>query len=341
MPKRTFVNQHDMKFKHSNIIIHLCKRYITRPFARLHNRLAAFFKGRFTASAEHEQPAARPGEESDVGALEVMAPADPAHGGIPPGTPAEEETSGTEPYLAALARIHRTLCPELYLEIGVREGNSISLARGSAIGIDPNMRIAGPKPTSADLYHETSDEFFERDAGEAIGRPLDLAFIDGLHLFEYALRDFVNVERRASRCGLIVVDDIFPCHPVQGSRFRRTRRWTGDVWRLLICLSEQRPDLVLLPLDCNPTGLLLICGLDPANRILSDQYIPIARRYLSEYRDVPPALIDRVGALDPESESIHALLDGLRRLREKGDGPEAVRSLCDGFRGRYRFPTAS
>jgi hypothetical protein len=317
------------------------ERYIARPFAKLRHRLAAILRGDSPAPARHDQRASGPGERLVVGDLEVLAPADPVHGVVPLGSPAEEATSGTEPYLAALARTHETLCPELYLEIGVREGHSLRLARGPAIGIDPKMRLEGPEPTSADLYHVTSDEFFGCHADGAIGRPLDLAFIDGLHLFEYALRDFVNVERRASRCGLIIVDDIFPNHPVQASRFRRSRSWTGDVWRLLICLSEQRPDLVLLPLDCWPTGLLLIAGLDPTNRVLSEQYIPIARRYLSEYPDVPPALIHRAGALPPEDPSVHDLLDGLRRLREGGDDPQSVRSFCDGFRGRYRYPSES
>src|SRR5262249_50276956 len=158
------------------------------------------------------------------------------------GVPEEEITSGAENYLATLARIHEAVQPELYLEIGVRAGDSLRLAPRAAIGVDPDMRLAGPVPTTAALYPMTSDEFFRRHAAETIGRPVDLALIDGLHLFEYAVRDFMNTECRASRCGLIVVDDIFPNHAVQGSRFRRTRVWAGDVWRLVLCLSEQRPD---------------------------------------------------------------------------------------------------
>ncbi len=61
----------------------------------------------------------------------------------------------------------------------------------------------------------------------------DLCFIDGMHLFEYALRDFMNVERCAAPGAIVVIDDIFPNHPAQGQRERRTRAWTGDVWRLV------------------------------------------------------------------------------------------------------------
>ena len=198
------------------------------------------------------------------------------------------------------------------------------------------MQLRSPQPPAA-LYHETSDNFFERDAGAAIVRPVNLAFIDGLHLFEYAFRDFVNLERRAASSGLIVLDDIFPNHPDQGSRHRHTRVWTGDVWRLLICLAEQRPDLIILPLDCAPTGLLLVAGLDPSSRILGDGYNEIVRRYLFELPlDPPPALIARSGALDPSDPLVGELLKGLRRLADQNARAAAVRSWAD--RARPSLP---
>jgi hypothetical protein len=273
--------------------------------------------------------------------LAIRAPADPTADPVSPGTPEEEATSGAEHYLATLARVHETLEPELYLEIGVREGNSLRLARRAAIGVDPNMRPTGQGPRAWALYHETSDEFFERDAEKAIGRPIDLAFIDGLHLFEYALRDFMNLEQRASQYGLLVAHDIFPNHPAQGSRFRRTRNWAGDVWRLLVCLVKERPDLVLLPLDCAPTGLLFIAGLDPGNHTLWDNYNSIPRRYLADFRaSPPPALMSRTGAFDPGDPLVWNLLEGLRRLRKEGADAGVVRSFFDRFRKQYRVGLA-
>jgi Methyltransferase domain len=312
-------------------------RYIGPSFTKLRRLLSAAIGRHSRVAARYGRRASDPGQGSVAPALDLLAPADPANGAIPPGSPAEEAIAGTESYLAVLTRIHAMLCPQLYLEIGMREGNSLRLACGPAIGIDPDMRLTEPEPTRARLYRVTSDEFFERHAEKTIERPIDLAFIDGLHLFEYVLRDFANVERRASRCGLIVVDDIFPNHPVQGSRFRRTRSWTGDVWRLLICLSEQRPDLVLLPLDCAPTGLLLIAGLDPDSHILSEQYTEIARRYLSEQPDVPPTLLHRAGALDAGSPLVTDLLHGLHKLRGECADLRAAHPFLDGFRGRYRY----
>ena len=270
--------------------------------------------------------------------LVVWAPADPGDASVAPGRPEEEKISGAEDYLATLSRIHETLRPELYVEIGVREGNSLRLASCPAIGIDPKMRLTEPKPAAA-LYQETSDAFFASHAGEAIDKGIDLAMIDGMHLFEYALRDFMNLERRASPSGLIVVDDVFPNHPAQGSRFRRTRVWTGDVWRLMKCLLEQRGDLFLLPLNCSPTGLLLIAGLDPANRGLWQQYNPMVRTYLSDPEQGPPsAFFDRAAALNPGHPFIRDLLEGLRLLREEGADVTKVRDFCRTAGGRFWYP---
>jgi hypothetical protein len=48
-----------------------------------------------------------------------------------------------------------------------------------------------------------------------------------MHLFEYALRDFMNVEHCAAPGAIVVIDDIFSSHPAQAERKRRTRAWTG------------------------------------------------------------------------------------------------------------------
>ncbi|MCP9889359.1 hypothetical protein KBY96_15695 [Cyanobium sp. ATX 6A2] len=89
---------------------------------------------------------------------------------------------------------------------------------------------------------------------------------------EFALRDLINSERYMAPWGLVVIDDIYPCHPAQASRRRRTGAWTGDVWKLLPLLRSHRPDLTLLCLNAHTTGLLLIAGLDASNTLLSRVY---------------------------------------------------------------------
>jgi predicted O-methyltransferase YrrM len=62
------------------------------------------------------------------------------------------------------------------------------------------------------LVRSTSDEYFSRPDPLALtgGQPFDLAFIDGLHLLEFALRDFINTERFSTPTSVIVFDDVLP-----------------------------------------------------------------------------------------------------------------------------------
>ena len=70
------------------------------------------------------------------------------------------------------------------------------------------------------LVRETSDEFFASVDPFAHfgGQPFDLAFIDGMHLAEYALRDFINTERHAHPASVIVLDDMLPGITVEAAR---------------------------------------------------------------------------------------------------------------------------
>ena len=246
---------------------------------------------------------------------------------IPPGSAEEEATRGEVPYMEVLGHLHDILQPALYLEIGVRHGRSLALAKGPAIGVDPAPDITGVQlPTTTRLFELASDDFFRDLAAQAMLAAPDLAFIDGMHWFEYALRDFMHIERLAKPGTLVVVDDIFPSHPAQAERERRTRVWTGDIWKLHLCLAELRPDLVLLPLDTAPTGLLLVAGLDPANRVLWDRYNPIVRQYRAE-QVPPPAVLQREGAMAPTDPRVAGALSALRQGRDAGvaRGPLVVR----------------
>lgn len=229
---------------------------------------------------------------------------------------AEEVTQGKLPYLEALAQVHERLAPSLYLEIGVRSGNSLALASGTAVGVDPQpslQRVLGPK---AQVVEMLSDDFFEDCADAVLGGKPDLIFIDGMHHFEAALRDFMNVERIAAPGALVVIDDIFPNHPAQASRDRKTGVWTGDVWKLYACLKQERPDLFLLPLDTAPTGLLLVWGLDPRNRKLWDRYNHYARIYVEQALEVPDDILRRLDAVLPDV--LPAVLDTIRDALRKG-----------------------
>ena len=74
---------------------------------------------------------------SCVRAQPVPIPIPDEHWDGLPGTEAEERVAGKVSYLIVLDRLHRELNPSHYLEIGIRHGRSLALARGRATGVDP------------------------------------------------------------------------------------------------------------------------------------------------------------------------------------------------------------
>lgn len=224
---------------------------------------------------------------------------------------------------ALLAWLHRWLQPALYLEIGVDQGVSLACASGPAIGVDPRsvLKLTAELPSTARIVASSSDAFFAHQA-EALLQPApELAFIDGMHLFEFALRDLLHSEARMAPWGLIVIDDIYPCHPVQAHRRRRSGSWTGDVWKLLPILRQFRPDLTLLCLNAHTTGLLLIAGLDAdgaatGNPALIAAYPELVRRY-RPIAEPPLEVLERHGAIPSNHPLVVELLRLLRQARQQ------------------------
>ncbi len=190
-----------------------------------------------------------------------------------------------EYYLSLLERIHGLLEPHTYVEVGVAEGKSLRLVRPrtAAIGVDPAPKIDFALPANARLFRETSDEFFVRHdlRAELGGKPVELAFIDGMHLFEYALRDFINLERHCAPSAAILIHDCYPLDASTSARERRTQFWAGDVWRIVVALRKYRPDLSVHTLDSAPSGLGLVTGLDPASSVLADRYEEIVAELMA------------------------------------------------------------
>lgn len=216
-------------------------------------------------------------------------------------------------YLDFLQRLHSVLEPRRYLEIGVRWGNSLSLARCPSIGVDPSFNISHELHTEVHLFRTTSDEYFSRPSPMApLGdEPLDLVFIDGLHLFEFALRDFMHVERHCRPGALVVFDDILPRNVGEASRVPGKGGWTGDVYSIVTVLQRYRPDILMLQVDTTPTGLLLLAGLDPASTTLADHYEEIvAEHRRPDPQPVPAAALGRRDVLPPA----HVLSSGVLEL---------------------------
>ena len=166
-----------------------------------------------------------------------------------------------------LGWIHEVLRPATYVEIGVYAGGSLAAVHPHtlAIGIDPAPQPDRCWPTGSRIFRLTSAEFFAKcDLRQALGgRAVDLAFIDGLHLFEQALEDLCNLERHAAPGSMIAVHDTIPLDRVTSARTRTTEFYTGDVWKIVPYLRRNRPELEMITVTAAPTGLTLIRGLHP------------------------------------------------------------------------------
>lgn len=196
-------------------------------------------------------------------------------------------------YLHALKSSHVNCNSKRYIEIGVCKGVSFSLAdeQTIAVGIDPEPQLdVDSLPKKHIVVSDTSDNFFESGRLEKYfdGRPFDMAFLDGMHLFEFALRDFINLEKHSNSKSIVFVHDLYPMNAETATRERNSDFWSGDVWKLVLCLQEYRPDLGLEVLPCPPTGLGYITNLDSSSTILTDNYDEILEKYI----DMPFEVIE-------------------------------------------------
>lgn len=198
----------------------------------------------------------------------------------------EVQALAGEFYTTVLSRLHRVLNPQSYFEIGTATGESLALAQCASIAVDPvfglGVDVVGRKPLCA-LFQLPSDRFFEAHSPtDILGRAIDMAFLDGMHLAEFLLRDFINTERHCRPNSVVMLHDCIPVNPYIADRMQSSTRrkhmgshphaWTGDVWKVALALKQYRPDLSILSLDAQPTGLIVITNLDPASSTLSDNY---------------------------------------------------------------------
>jgi hypothetical protein len=244
-------------------------------------------------------------------------------------------------YFDFLGQLHEVLAPRTYLEIGIRYGHSLAQSRCLSIGIDPQFQVQQEVTGPASLIRATSDEYFDRLAGAGSTPfgplPIDLAFVDGMHLFEYALRDFTNVEKYCASSSVIVFDDIYPGTIDEAARNRPPGlwSWSGDVFRLPIALRALRPDLRVLMVDTDPCGLMVAVRADPTNRVLVDAFDEIVAEYtMADPQQVPSEVIRREGALSAEEALELPLWTELRRLRETGGREENTPSAASSRRRR-------
>lgn len=189
-------------------------------------------------------------------------------------------------HYALLEHVHARLAPRRYLEIGVDDGLSLRFATGSdrVVGVDPALRpgVVAAHPR-ARLHEQTSDDFFaDHDLTDLLDGPVDLAFVDGMHRFEFVLRDLANIQPHCHEHTVVLIHDCLPTDAVCAARERASVAWAGDVWRAAHALATEPTGCDFVTLDVAPTGMGVVLGLAAAP--------PIAER-VAEW-------VDRYGAVD-------------------------------------------
>ncbi len=196
-------------------------------------------------------------------------------------------------YLDFLAKYHEIVKPKNYFEIGTNLGKSFRLAKCPKLAVDPEFKLkydpVGASP-AVHLFQTTSDEFFQNyDLKAFLPGGVDTAFLDGLHLFEFLLRDFMNTEKCIHGSSVVFLHDCYPfLAEIADRKWNSEARqlpqwrlaWAGDVWKLLLIFREYRSDLEIHILDCQPTGLVVIRGMNSNSEVLKQNYDQILARFL-------------------------------------------------------------
>jgi hypothetical protein len=267
----------------------------------------------------------------------TLALATPVQNTFPPNVPEEvEHGAGTLDCYQFLVDLHRHLRPAFYTEIGVEYGASLKLAACPALGIDPAPQLSEVLPSHHSVSLTTSDDFF-RLADTSAMKSIDLCYIDGMHQIEFALKDFMNMERFCHAGSVVIVDDIYPAHPLQGERIRQSRYWTGDIWKIIPILERYRPDLIVLPVDTEPTGSLMVLGLDPTNNVLWDNFDTIIDDAIDNMLMVPDSIVNRSGKIDARARAMKKILRVVRKNRgtdRMGRTLDRIRTILDNPRLR-------
>lgn len=187
-------------------------------------------------------------------------------------------------YLEWLKWFHQILKPMTYIEIGVESGQSLQFAKSPTrgIGIDPELKVVHSQQTWVKLFGMTSDDFFASyDLRQVMEHDVvDFAFIDGLHTFDQALKDFMNIEKYSNKNTVVAFHDIFPVTPITAERERKTFFWLGDTWKVIPILRLYRPDLKVITIPTYPSGLAIVTHLDRQSNVLYEAYKNVINKFM-------------------------------------------------------------
>ena len=183
-----------------------------------------------------------------------------------------------------LKKLFRNKKFRTYLEIGVFKGRVFfSVPAHNKIAVDPEFRFTRSVKVKkvfrrvsnlwAKYYEKTSDDFFREDALKLFqNRKIDVCLIDGMHEYEFALRDIENSLKLLQENGVVLVHDCNPATKEASVDFEEykkrgfTRDWNGDVWKAIVHLRSLRDDINVFVLDCDQ-GLGVITFGKPESKL--------------------------------------------------------------------------
>jgi hypothetical protein len=169
-----------------------------------------------------------------------------------------------------------------YLEIGVFTGHIFFWIKSKfKIAVDPDFKFNQFKKSAKLLlnpfnffnqyFGKPSDDFFKENAPKIFSdTKLEIALIDGMHEYLFALRDIENTLHYLSENGVIILHDCNPQKKENAVSFAEWKAkdfkntWNGDVWRAVLHLRSLRKDINVFTLDCDH-GLGVVTFDKPEN----------------------------------------------------------------------------
>ena len=171
-----------------------------------------------------------------------------------------------------------------YLEIGVFNGHIFfKINSWFKVAVDPYFAFDGLRKLGKSLlqpanfknqyFEKPSDDFFEQNAPVVFAdKKIELALIDGMHEYDFVLRDAQNTLKYLDEKGVIILHD---CNPVTATSAVSHQAWVdnghqgvwnGDVWKMIVFFRSFHPELDVFVLDCDH-GLGVITKKPTENRL--------------------------------------------------------------------------
>lgn len=215
-----------------------------------------------------------------------------------------------------------------FLEIGVNHGRTFQQVRASRrVGVEPQPLFDPSNlPRGCQIYCGTSDDYFAALDG---AEEFDVVFVDGLHTFEQTYRDVLNAFA-VCPTGVVVVDDVVPedevsaMRSMEASYVERERRglagspWHGDVFRAVLCMIDNHPELEWRTIVGSGNDQLLLWKRDYASSLAA-----VSPEVLDGYghRSFGSVFADGVPASFVPVDEATAIADALRSVADRRHRP--------------------